>query len=167
MELDQAKQRFIEAWGNLGESWGVGKRMTEIHALLLITPYPCSCSYISKQLDLKIETVEKELGNLIKWDVISKEDINNDGQQYFKAEKDVWDLAQRVAKERRERELIPILQMLGEVKEINSEEDEHLREFKKVTSELESFAMKADKFLNRFANSGGNWFFKQVLNWIK
>jgi DNA-binding transcriptional regulator GbsR (MarR family) len=170
MEFAQARNRFIEAWGELGHKWGVGRRMVEIHALLLITPYPCSVSYIAKQLSIPENEAATELDKLLHWTVVSQEEINEDGLNYFKAEKDIWTLAQIIARERRERELLPILVMLQEVKDVNITEEKelaHMEEFKKITSDLESFSMKADKFLKKFGNANGNWFFKQVLSWIK
>lgn len=170
MEFTEAKTDFIRAWGNLGESWGIGKIMAEIHALLLISPYPCSRSYVEKQLNIGAREAEKGLKELIEWGVIYEHEIasENNGHTYYKAEKDIWLLAQLVARKRREKELVPVIEMLGRVKQVKDNTDpEHCLEFKKVTSDIEAFAHKADKFLVRFANANSNWFFKQVLNWIR
>ena len=37
MELPEAKQKFIEAWGKLGSEWGVNRTMAQVHALLLVS----------------------------------------------------------------------------------------------------------------------------------
>ncbi|MEM9987789.1 MAG: transcriptional regulator, partial [Bacteroidota bacterium] len=38
MQIDEAKEKFIQAWGALGTNWGITRTMAQIHALLLITP---------------------------------------------------------------------------------------------------------------------------------
>ena len=42
MQYDEAKQKFIQAWGTLGSAWGINKAMGQIHALLLISEEPLS-----------------------------------------------------------------------------------------------------------------------------
>ena len=37
MELQEAKDKFIQSWGNLGSTWGVSKTMAQIHALFLVS----------------------------------------------------------------------------------------------------------------------------------
>lgn len=170
MKFNQAKEDFIRAWGELGESWGIGRTMAEIHALLLISPYPCSKTYVEKQLNINSKEAEKGLRELIEWEVIYEHELatESNGHIYYKAEKDVWLLAQLVAKRRREKELVPVIKMLDRVKHAsNGGDPEHYEEFIKVTNDIGSFAYKADKFLKRFVKANGNWFFKRVLNWIK
>ncbi len=40
MKYTEAKEELIQAWGNLGYSWGLNKTMAQIHALLMISPKP-------------------------------------------------------------------------------------------------------------------------------
>ena len=42
MEFKTAKDKFVQAWGTLGNKWGVNRTMAQIHALLLISPSPLS-----------------------------------------------------------------------------------------------------------------------------
>ncbi|MAS51681.1 MAG: transcriptional regulator, partial [Flavobacteriales bacterium] len=37
MELNEAQQKFISAWGAIGTQWGINRTMAQIHALLLIS----------------------------------------------------------------------------------------------------------------------------------
>ena len=36
MQLDEAKEKFIQQWGSLGSNWGINRTMAQIHALFLI-----------------------------------------------------------------------------------------------------------------------------------
>ena len=38
MELHDAKDKFIQAWGAFGSQWGINRSMAQVHALLLISP---------------------------------------------------------------------------------------------------------------------------------
>ncbi|HAT91907.1 MAG TPA: transcriptional regulator, partial [Sphingobacterium sp.] len=33
MELQEAKQQFIDTWGALGSEWGINKSVAQVHAL--------------------------------------------------------------------------------------------------------------------------------------
>ena len=38
MELDEAKEKFIQAWGALGSHWGINRTKAQDHAQLHNTP---------------------------------------------------------------------------------------------------------------------------------
>jgi DNA-binding transcriptional regulator GbsR (MarR family) len=42
MQLDEAKEKFIQAWGTLGSNWGINRTMAQVHALLLVSAAPLS-----------------------------------------------------------------------------------------------------------------------------
>jgi len=52
MELAEAKQKFIEAWGKLGSEWGINRTMAQVHALLLITPDALTAEEIMEALSI-------------------------------------------------------------------------------------------------------------------
>ncbi len=37
VNVNQAKEEFILAWGKLGTQWGVSRTMAQVHALLLLS----------------------------------------------------------------------------------------------------------------------------------
>ncbi|MEM7040605.1 MAG: transcriptional regulator, partial [Bacteroidota bacterium] len=37
MELEEAREKFIQCWGTLGSHWGINRTMAQIHSLLLAT----------------------------------------------------------------------------------------------------------------------------------
>jgi DNA-binding transcriptional regulator GbsR (MarR family) len=40
MELEQAKEKFVQTWGTLGSNWGINRTMAQVHALLLVSRKP-------------------------------------------------------------------------------------------------------------------------------
>lgn len=163
MEYLEAKNKFIQAWGTLGSNWGINKAMAQIHALLLLATEPLSAEEIMEELQMSRGNVNMNLRALMDWGIVKKEYKIGERKEFFSTGKDVWDLAKQVSKERRRREIEPILKMLQEVQVVSGENKEDVDEFKKVTGELFDFSLKVDNTLDKFTKSDQNWFFKLLL----
>lgn len=163
MKLDDAKAKFIQAWGVLGTSWGISRTMAQIHALLLVSAEPLSAQEIIDTLSVSQGSANMNLRALIDWQLIEKTIKIGERKEYFSAEKDMWEITRRVMRERRKRELEPILKMLEDVKnvelteaekkKISSQEDierknKEIEEFKNMMEEIDSFATRAEKALD-------------------
>lgn len=168
MEFNDAKRKFIHSWGTLGSSWGINKTMAQIHALLMISPEPMTTDDIMKELGVSRGNVSMSLKGLIDWGIVFKDFKAGDRKDYYYTEKDVWKLSAQVAKERRRRELLPILDMLDDVSltDIDPSNKAHL-EFNQMTNELNKFAKQSDSMLDRFSKMGSNWFFNKALKLFK
>lgn len=167
MKLAEAKEKLIQAWGNLGYSWGLNKVMAQIHALLLISPKPLSTEDIMKELNISRGNANMNIRALLDWGIIYRVSIAGERKEFFKSEKDIWALARQVVKERRKRELEPILKTLKEVQDVSGESNEELKEFKKITKELKGFAEKSDGLLSTFVGAQESWFWNTVLKAFK
>lgn len=163
MEYLEAKNKFIQAWGTLGSNWGINKAMAQIHALLLLATEPLSAEEIMEELQMSRGNVNMNLRALMDWGIVKKEYKIGERKEFFSTGKDVWDLAKQVSKERRRREIEPILKMLQEVQVVSGENKEDVDEFKKVTGELFDFSLKVDNTIDKFTKSDQNWFFKLLL----
>ena len=163
MEYLEAKNKFIQAWGTLGSNWGINKVMAQIHALLLLATEPLSAEEIMEELQMSRGNVNMNLRALMDWGIVKKEFKIGERREYFSTGKDVWDLAKQVSKERRRREIEPILKMLGDVQVVNGENKKEVDEFKKVTGDLFDFSLKVDNTIDKFTKSDQNWFFKLLL----
>ena len=53
MDLKEAREKFIEAWGAFGSAWGINRSMAQVHALLLISHEPLSTEDVMDQLNIK------------------------------------------------------------------------------------------------------------------
>lgn len=167
MKLEEAKANLIQAWGNLGYSWGLNKVMAQIHALLLISPKPLSTEDIMSELNISRGNANMNVRALLDWGIIYRVSIPGERKEFFKSEKDIWALARQVVKERRKRELEPILKTLKEVQDIQGDNSDEVKEFKKITKELKSFAEKSDGLLNTFVGAQEGWFWSTILKAFK
>ena len=163
MEYNEAKQKFISAWGTLGSNWGINKAMAQIHALLLLATEPLSAEEIMEELQMSRGNVNMNLRALMDWGIVKKEHRVGERKEYFSTGKDVWDLAKQVSRERRRREIEPILNVLEEVQNVSGDNKKSVAEFKKVTSELFEFSSKVDGVIEKFTKSDQNWFYKLLM----
>lgn len=162
MDYKEAKHKYIQAWGTLGSSWGINKAMAQIHALLLVSREPLSAEDVMSELQMSRGNVNMNLRALMDWGIVDKEHKVGERKEFFVAGKDVWELAKQVSKERRRREIEPILKALEQVQAVSGDSKD-IKEFKKVTSELKDFSMKVDNVLDKFTKSDHNWFVKLLM----
>lgn len=162
MEYEEASNKFIQAWGTLGSSWGINKAMAQIHALLLISPESLTAEEIMDKLQMSRGNVNMNVRALMDWGIVQKENKVGERKDFFKADKDVWELARQVSRERRRREIEPIIKVLGQVQSLEGSSAE-IEEFMAVTSNLKDFSEKVDGLLETFSKSDQNWFYKLLM----
>jgi DNA-binding transcriptional regulator GbsR (MarR family) len=163
VEYKEAKQKFIQAWGTLGSNWGINKAMAQIHALLLLSTEPLSTEEIMEELQMSRGNVNMNLRALIDWGIVKKENRVGERKEYFYTGKDVWELAKQVSRERRRREIEPILNVLEEVQNVTGTDKKAVAEFKNVTKELFDFSLKVDGMIEKFTKSDQTWFYKLLM----
>src|SRR6188474_963118 len=112
MKLNEAQDKFIQAWGTLGSSWGINRTMAQIHALLLVSPDALSTEEIMEDLNISRGNANMNIRALLDWNLVYKELKPGERREYFSAEKDIWKVATQVIRERRKRELEPVLKVL-------------------------------------------------------
>ena len=168
MNLEEAKYKFIQEWGVLGSSWGINRAMAQIHALLLLSPSSKTTDEVMEELKISRGNANMNIRALIDWGLVFKEYIPGERKEYFYAEKDFWIVTRQIAKERRKRELIPILEVLEDVSkaEIDSKTEDG-KEFLKVTNDIESFIGKIDNLVEMASKSDQNWFMKLLTRFMK
>jgi DNA-binding transcriptional regulator GbsR (MarR family) len=163
MDYNEAKHKFIQAWGTLGSSWGINKAMAQLHALLLVSTEPLSAEEIMEELHMSRGNVNMNLRALIDWGIVNKESKVGDRKEYFLVGKDVWALAKQVSRERRRREIEPVLNVLEEVQRVSGDNKKSVAEFKKVTHDLLDFTQKVDGMIDKFTKSDQTWFYKLLM----
>jgi DNA-binding transcriptional regulator GbsR (MarR family) len=167
MKYKEAKEELIQAWGNLGSSWGLNKTMAQIHALLMISPKPLSTEEIMEELSISRGNANMNIRALLDWGIAYRILVPGERKEYFKSEKDVWTLARQVVKERRKRELEPILKTLKAVSDVESDGTEETKELKRMVKDLKSFGERSDQLLDVFAKSEEGWFWNTILKIFK
>lgn len=167
MEYKQGKQKFIQAWGALGTSWGVNRTMAQIHALLLVSVDPLSTDQIMEELNVSRGNANMNLRQLIDWGMARKELIAGERKEYFVTDKDIWALARQVARERRRREVEPILRLLNELENVKGGRNDERAEFNKVVRDIRDFTEKVDGMVDKFVRSDEHWFYGTLVKLIK
>lgn len=163
LTYEEGREKFIQAWGNLGSSWGINKAMAQIQALLLVSIDPLSTEDIMEELQMSRGNVNMNIRALEDWGIVSKAYKPGERKGYFVTEKDVMKLALQVTKERRRREIEPILEVLSELQDVQSGDQKKVEEFQKVRKEIADFAGKVDGMLEKFVKSGKSWFYKLLM----
>ncbi len=167
MNFDQAKEEFIQAWGTLGTSWGINKTMAQIFALLLITPDKLSVEDIMKELSISRGNASMNLRALMDWNLIEKTSKKGERKEFFHSDSDVWELCRKVAEERKNREIKPIMRVLQHVSQLDNTQSSEAREFRRVTKELTEVVKTVDQALTHFIQSDRSWVSKTILSIVK
>jgi len=163
MQLNEAKQQFIQAWGTLGSNWGINRTMSQVHALLLLAQEPLSTDEIMADLQISRGNANMNVRALIEWGLVSKHLKPGDRKEYFVAEKQISKVARQIAQERRKRELQPVLSTLAQIKNVETDTNES-QDFITMVNDLEDFTSRVDRTLEKFIKSDENWFYKQLMS---
>lgn len=168
MKLEEAKQQFIQSWGVLGTQWGINRTMAQIHALLLVTPDPMSADEIMDALQISRGNANMNLRDLITWGLVEKVLKAGERREFFAAEKDIWKVSMRIIRERRRRELDPMLAVLDGLKDIEGDKkDKDIKAFTDTVGQIQKFAGQADKTLEGLIKADEHWFTGTLLKLFK
>ncbi|MFY8189236.1 MAG: GbsR/MarR family transcriptional regulator [Flavobacterium sp.] len=166
MKLQEAKQKFIQTWGALGSQWGINKTMAQIHALLLVSEHVLSMEEIMEELQISRGNASMNLRALMDWGLVYKDYKSGERREFFYAEKDLDEMAVKIAKERSKREIKPTLKVLKEISSIEKENEEATF-FVNQTTDLYQFILKADNLLEKITVYNDNWLAKLMLKLMK
>ena len=119
-EMEEARSLFIRRWGEMAACWGVSRTMAEIHALLLLAHEPLNTDDVMSRLDVSRGSTSMTLRSLLDWGIISRVHRRGDRKEYFQAEQDVWKLFRTILRERKKREIEPLLKELHVCRDLTS-----------------------------------------------
>jgi len=159
MTITESKIQFIQTWGILSSQWGINRTMSQIYALLLITPGAISADDIMEQLSISRGNANMNLRALLDWGLIYKELRPGERREFFLADKDIWKAAKTIMEQRKKRELEPVIKVLTELSQEVSGEPKEVAEFKTVINDLNKFSMYADNLLQTMMMADRNWMF--------
>lgn len=166
MKLKEAKREFIQTWTRLGGEWGINRTMAGVHALLLVSDKPLATDEVMEELSISRGNANINLRELLNWNLIYRELVPGDRKEYFRAEKDVWEIAKRIARERKRREIEPVLHDLAKLEKVEENTPE-AKQFIKTVSSIHGFANKIDRSVETMLKAEENWFFGAILKLIK
>ncbi len=168
MQLPEAKQKFIETWGKLGSEWGINRTMAQVHALLLVTPDALTTEQVMEELSISRGNANMTLRDLIGWGLVEKQLRPGERKEYFYADKDIWNIARQVAKERRKRELEPVLKTLEELVQVKGDKnDPEFKTFHKSMTDINKMSKNADRMLDTMLQADESWFWGSIFKMFK
>jgi DNA-binding transcriptional regulator GbsR (MarR family) len=110
--LPPAVERFVVAWGEMGEVWGVNRSVSQIHALLYVSDRPLTAEEIAERLKLARSNVSTSLRELLAWSLVRRVSVLGDRRDFYEAEADVLEMVRRIAAGRKAREIDPAIAAL-------------------------------------------------------
>ncbi|RYD96051.1 MAG: transcriptional regulator [Sphingobacteriales bacterium] len=162
MKLNEAKEKFIQTWGSLATSWGINRTMAMVHALLLVSEAPLSTDEIMAALVISRGNANMNVRELMDWGIVRKELKMGERKEFFVADKDIWYVFKQIVKERRKRELEPLVGSLDELRQIDDKTAES-KEFLKLIDNLSGVTAKANVLLDLAIKSDENWLMNKLL----
>jgi DNA-binding transcriptional regulator GbsR (MarR family) len=168
MKLPEAKQQFISSWGAFGTHWGINRTMAQIHALLLISPDPLTQDDIMEDLNISRGNTNMNIRELINWGLVERVILSGERKEYFTAEKDIWKVVKQIVKERKKRELEPMMQLLDKLEDVEGDKkDKKVKTFVDTMSSIKRLGLQADKTLDVMIKAEENWFVNNLMKIFK
>ena len=168
MKLAEAKQQFISSWGAFGTHWGINRTMAQIHALLLITADPLTQDDIMEQLNISRGNTNMNIRELINWGLVERILLSGERKEYFSAEKDIWKVVKQIVKERKKRELEPMLKLLDQLEAVEGDKrDKNIKAFVDTVSSIKKLGKQADKTLDAMIKAEESWFVGNLIKIFK
>ena len=168
MKLTEAKQQFISSWGAFGTHWGINRTMAQIHALLMVSADPLTQDDVMEQLDVSRGNVNMNMRDLITWGLVDRVILPGERKEYFTAEKDIWKVATQIIKERKKRELDPMLKLLAQLEHVDGDKkDKNVKQFVETIGGIRKFGKQADQMLDMMINADESWFLGGLLKLFK
>ncbi len=168
MKLAEAKAQFINSWGVFGTYWGINRTMAQIHALLMVSADPLSQDEVMEELKISRGNVNMNIRELIDWGLVERVLIPGERKEYFTAEKDIWKVATQIIKERKKRELDPMMKLMGQLEDVEGDKkDKDVKQFTETINGIKRFGQQADKMLDVMVKADENWFISSLMRFFK
>lgn len=124
MKLTPTIEKYILHWGEMGTRWGTNRTVSQIHALLYLSPKPLPADEIAKLLSIARSNVSTSIRELQNYGVVKTTHVLGDRRDHFEATTDMWELFLQIVEERKKREIDPTLSVLRDcVLSADSDED--------------------------------------------
>ncbi|MFI5346739.1 MAG: GbsR/MarR family transcriptional regulator [Elusimicrobiota bacterium] len=164
--LPAARERFVRSWGEMASRWGINKTMARVHALLMISEAALSTDEIMERLAISRGNANMNLRGLVDWGLVRRVSVGSERKEYFESEKDVWNMCCRIARERKKREIEPVLGTLEEcIKEAGGGKE--AAAFRRRLTDLLELVRMLDFVLGKMAAQEKNDVLPRVLKLMK
>jgi HTH-type transcriptional regulator, glycine betaine synthesis regulator len=160
--VERSRALFIGRWGEMAASWGISRTMAEIHALLFISRDPLCTDDLMEGLQISRGNASMNLRQLLNWGLIHRTHRRGDRKEYFLAECDVWQMFEIISRERRRREIEPIIETIAKCREMldapakgrRKAPDDDVALYDSRLRDMQDFFSVANTLFNVFVKSG-------------
>ena len=112
MKITPLMEKYILHWGEMGARWGVNRTVSQIHALLYLSPEPLPADAIVEALSVARSNVSNSLKELQSWGLVTVTHRLGDRRDLFACKGDTWSMLMTIMEERKRREIEPTLTLL-------------------------------------------------------
>jgi len=144
----QSRLLFIRRWGEMGANWGISRTMAEVHALLFVSAEPLCTDDVMERLQVSRGNASMNLRQLVNWGLIHRVHLPGDRKEYFVCETDVWQMFETITRERRRREIEPIVETIERCQAMVRDEIKQRRSKPKEVEEYQHRLAEMLEFLN-------------------
>jgi HTH-type transcriptional regulator, glycine betaine synthesis regulator len=144
-----SRERFVATWATMGAHWGIPRTMAEVHALLFIAGDPMTADDVMDQLGISRGNASMTIRSLVDWGIVHRVRLRGERKDYFQAEQDVWKLFRIILRERKKRELEPLLDSVRACRDL-TRKPEDARSRRKVdpqTAQVEAHNARLDSLI--------------------
>lgn len=146
----------------MGASWGISRTMAEVHALLYLSTDPLCTDQVMEDLSISRGNASMNLRELEHWGLVQRIHRRGDRKEYFQAEQDVWQMFETIMRERRRREVLPIMEtiercmaMIGPDKKRTSKQEGNMAaQYRKKYADILEFCELMDTLFNLMSRTG-------------
>ncbi len=162
--LADAHQQFVEQWGRMAAVWGVPRSMAEVHALLFVEGRSVNADELVLRLGISRGNASMTLRTLVDWGIVQRTHNKADRKDYYQAEQDVLTLFSTVIRVRKQREIDPLLALVGECRKAaamvprsgaDHETTTRAGELDRKLNDIELFVCSANALATQFLSGDG------------
>jgi DNA-binding transcriptional regulator GbsR (MarR family) len=146
----------------MGPQWGINRTMAQLHALLMVSEEPLSTDDVMRELGISRGNANMNLRALADWGLVRRVSIQGDRKEYFQSEKDVWNMVCRIARERRKREIEPVMEIMRECLAM-AEKDKSAAHLRKRVADLLELVKTLNFALGKLAEQEKNALLPKML----
>jgi DNA-binding transcriptional regulator GbsR (MarR family) len=144
--------------------WGVPRSMAEVHALLFIEGRSVNADEVVLRLGISRGNASMTLRTLVDWGIVQRTHNKTDRKDYYQAEQDVLTLFSTVIRVRKQREIDPLLALVGECRkaaamvprtDADQETTTRAGELDRKLNDIEMFVCSANALASQFFSCDG------------
>ena len=121
-----------------------------------------------EELNISRGNTNMNIRELINWGLVERVILPGERKEFFLAEKDIWKVVKLIVKERKKRELEPMLQLLDKLEEVEGDKrDKNVKSFLETVGNIKKLGKQADKTLDTMIKAEENWFINSLMKMFK